>query len=94
MRVASLERRRPMACVRKSRHARLAHADDLADFGERQFFLVVERQDLPFTIGQFGDGLGQQLPELLAFEPGIGAFARIDGHFQRVRPRRRWSTGG
>ena len=34
------------------RHARLADADDLADFGERQLFFVIERQNLALALGQ------------------------------------------
>jgi hypothetical protein len=39
--------------------ARLAHADHLADLGERQLFFVVERQDLPLALRQLADGLRQ-----------------------------------
>ncbi len=67
------------------RDARLADADHLADFRQRQLFFVVERQDLPLAVGQLGERPRQVLAQLLPLQPRLGPLAGIDAELDERR---------
>src|ERR1700722_7148565 len=49
-------------------HTALGHAEDLADLGQGQAFVVVERQDGALALTQLHDGLAEDLFGLLVLE--------------------------
>ena len=65
------------------RHARLTHPDDLADLGQREFFLVGERENLALPLGDLLQGLGQFLPEFAPLELAVRTVL-VDGDVKQA----------
>src|SRR4029453_15842785 len=64
------------------RHPRLANPNRLPDLRHRQFFFVVEREDLALAFRQLTDRVGEPPAQLGAMQLRVGPFIGVEAQLE------------